>query len=181
MAKKMKGKSGRKGNSKKSSTGSIIKKYLRENWGILTSIVLILVLIIIITVFSVKTKRLEREMFEEHLAMQEELNEIHNMPDEPSNTKSKKRLVLCHARWCGHCKKLMPEWKKVKQSNLVDSRGLPVDVVDYEADDNKEAIKKYNVQGFPTILLEDSATNAEPIPYNGQRNADDIIDFCSKN
>lgn len=63
-------------------------------------------------------------------------------------TAGKKALVAFKAPWCGHCKKLKPEWDKLADA---------VEVVIAEVDCTKEQslCQKHGVQGYPTIKYSD--------------------------
>ncbi|CAA6673893.1 unnamed protein product [Spirodela intermedia] len=71
-------------------------------------------------------------------------------------------IVEFFAPWCGHCKKLAPEWKKASR-NLKGK--VKLGHVDCDAD--KSLMGRFNVQGFPTIL-----------PYEGARTASAIESFA---
>lgn len=82
------------------------------------------------------------------------------------------RVVFALASWCGHCKKL-------KESGVVDELkedpNVPVEV----NEDDEEANKKYEVQGFPTILK--VKEDGEQVPFKGPRTAEAIKEFFNKN
>lgn len=81
-------------------------------------------------------------------------------------------VVEFFAPWCGHCKKLAPEWKKAAK-NL---KGK-VKLGHVDCDAEKSLMSRYNVQGFPTILVF-GADKDSPIPYEGARTASAIESFA---
>lgn len=81
-------------------------------------------------------------------------------------------IVEFFAPWCGHCKKLAPEWKKAAK-NLQGK--VKLGHVDCDAD--KTLMSRFSVQGFPTILVF-GADKEKPTPYEGARTAPAIQSFA---
>ncbi|KAK4397838.1 protein disulfide isomerase-like 2-3 [Sesamum angolense] len=81
-------------------------------------------------------------------------------------------IVEFFAPWCGHCKKLAPEWKKAA-NNL---KGQ-VKLGHVDCDAEKSLMSRFNVQGFPTILVF-GADKESPFPYEGARSASAIESFA---
>ncbi|EEF33437.1 protein disulfide isomerase, putative [Ricinus communis] len=81
-------------------------------------------------------------------------------------------IVEFFAPWCGHCKKLAPEWKKA--SNNLNGK---VKMGHVDCDSEKSLMSRFNVQGFPTILVF-GADKDTPIPYEGARTASAIESFA---
>ncbi|CAI8586514.1 unnamed protein product [Vicia faba] len=81
-------------------------------------------------------------------------------------------IVEFFAPWCGHCKKLAPEWKRA--SNNLKGK-VKLGHVDCDAD--KSLMSRFNVQGFPTILVF-GADKDTPVPYEGVRTASAIESFA---
>ncbi|KAK1353648.1 hypothetical protein POM88_052013 [Heracleum sosnowskyi] len=81
-------------------------------------------------------------------------------------------VVEFFAPWCGHCKKLAPEWKKA--SNNLKGK-VKLGHVDCEAD--KSLMSRFNVEGFPTILVF-GADKERPSRYEGARSASAIESFA---
>ena len=89
--------------------------------------------------------------------------------------KGRKSLLLLHMEGCGHCKKLMPEWDKFAEMN-----NTSIVTKSVEKDDDRALVKRYGVEGFPTILLLDS--NGKKLDtYGGPRNAKGLLDYCQQN
>lgn len=91
-----------------------------------------------------------------------------------NDDKTPKRLILFKAEWCGHCQSFKTTWeqvqKKLKKNNL--------EFITYDSDNNAEMMKKYNVKGFPTIMLE---TNTNVKEFTGMRNLEAIKYFLDSN
>ncbi|XP_036329033.1 protein disulfide-isomerase A6 homolog [Rhagoletis pomonella] len=79
-------------------------------------------------------------------------------------------VVEFFAPWCGHCKSLVPEYKKAAKA----LKGV-VKVGSVNADEHRSLGGQYGVQGFPTIKI--FGTNKRsPTSYNGQRTAKAIAE-----
>uniref|UniRef100_A0A671XUW9 Protein disulfide-isomerase n=1 Tax=Sparus aurata TaxID=8175 RepID=A0A671XUW9_SPAAU len=82
-------------------------------------------------------------------------------------------LVEFFAPWCGHCKRLAPEYETAA-TRLKGS----VPLVKVDCTSNSNTCSKYGVSGYPTLKIfrdgEDSG------PYDGPRTADGIVSFLKK-
>ncbi|KAH1081733.1 hypothetical protein J1N35_021494 [Gossypium stocksii] len=81
-------------------------------------------------------------------------------------------IVEFFAPWCGHCKRLAPEWKRAA-NNL---KGK-VKLGHVDCDSEKSLMSRFNVQGFPTILVF-GADKDSPVSYEGARTASAIESFA---
>lgn len=82
-------------------------------------------------------------------------------------------LVKFYAPWCGHCKKLAPEYSKAAVA--LEKENLFLAQVDATA--QKKLAEKYQIQGYPTLKL---FSNGAVIEYNGGRTEKDIITWMKK-
>lgn len=81
-------------------------------------------------------------------------------------------IVEFYAPWCGHCKNLAPEWEKAAKQ----LEGTNVHIAAVDADKYGDLGSRYAVRGFPTIkVFGDDKT--KPSDYEGQRKANNIVDF----
>ena len=86
----------------------------------------------------------------------------------------KKELLLLHMDGCYYCKKLMPEWTKFLGINDTSIQPRAV-----EKEEDRSLVKKYNVTGFPTILLLDE-NGVKLKTYEGERTASGLLNFCKQ-
>ncbi|EFJ34965.1 hypothetical protein SELMODRAFT_142613 [Selaginella moellendorffii] len=84
-------------------------------------------------------------------------------------------VVEFYAPWCGHCKKLAPEYEKaataLKEHNIVLAK------VDANEEKNKKIASDYEIRGFPTLKIIRKGTVEE---YKGPRDADGIVSYLKK-
>jgi len=87
-------------------------------------------------------------------------------------------LVEFYAPWCGHCKKLAPDYEKLGATFAGEEE---VVIAKLDADKYKSKSGKYGVTGFPTLLWFPKDKKAEPVKYTGPRALDDLVKYVNLN
>ena len=84
-------------------------------------------------------------------------------------------LGVYYTEWCGYSRQFIDQLKNGTGS-AIQKTGAKIELIDCEKD--KEMCAKYEVQGFPTLLLH---TSNGVVPYNGNRSSDAIAEFITQN
>eukprot|EP00607_Mallomonas_marina_P002388 CAMPEP_0182428848 /NCGR_PEP_ID=MMETSP1167-20130531/24160_1 /TAXON_ID=2988 /ORGANISM="Mallomonas Sp, Strain CCMP3275" /LENGTH=222 /DNA_ID=CAMNT_0024612013 /DNA_START=140 /DNA_END=808 /DNA_ORIENTATION=+ len=79
-------------------------------------------------------------------------------------------LIEFYAPWCGHCKTLAPIWETI----ATDLKG-EINVAKVDVTTNGPLGKRYDVKGFPTILL---FSKGKTYKYRGKRTAQLLSAFA---
>eukprot|EP01059_Diplonema_ambulator_P009754 TRINITY_DN196_c0_g3_i2.p1 TRINITY_DN196_c0_g3~~TRINITY_DN196_c0_g3_i2.p1 ORF type:complete len:200 (+),score=85.21 TRINITY_DN196_c0_g3_i2:33-602(+) len=88
---------------------------------------------------------------------------------------SKLVFVKFYAPWCGHCKRLAPDWEKLGDEVNKDK----VIVAKIDCTEESEVCSKYGVSGYPTLKYW-TKDATKPEDYNGGRSLDDLQDFVAE-
>ncbi|KAM8967809.1 protein disulfide-isomerase A4 isoform 2-T2 [Pelodytes ibericus] len=84
-------------------------------------------------------------------------------------------LVEFYAPWCGHCKRLAPEYEKAAQELSKRTPAIPLAKVDASAE--TELGTKYGVTGYPTLKI---FRKGKAYDYNGPRENYGIVDYMTE-
>ena len=81
-------------------------------------------------------------------------------------------LVKVYAPWCGHCKKIAPEYVAAAEAIINNPK-----IVLAEFDGTLNEVDDLDYTGFPTLFWFGKDKTLPPIKYEGGREKDGIIDW----
>tara|TARA_Y100001935_G_C17028364_1_gene371242 strand:+ start:198 stop:614 length:417 start_codon:yes stop_codon:yes gene_type:complete len=84
-----------------------------------------------------------------------------------------KELVYFHMNGCGHCKRFSPVWQEFSDNYKGDLK-----LKKLERNEAGDLLQKYEIQGFPTILLIDEQGNKKE--FQGDRTIQGLEAFISQ-
>lgn len=113
--------------------------------------------------------------YEKYLKYKHKYMELHKLQliKQSGGGDNNKVIILFKAEWCGHCKNFKDTW-----ANLQNKYNDKYNFVTFDADVHKKELQTFNVQSFPTLLVQN---NDKVVEYKGNRTEDDIIKFIKKN
>lgn len=93
------------------------------------------------------------------------------------NDNEKAWFVKFYAPWCGHCKALAPTW--IELAAKMEGR---IKIAEVDATVEMQLAQKFNVQGYPTLLMFPSGrkSTSGAIPYHGGRDLGSMVQFANR-
>ncbi|KAF0287538.1 Protein disulfide-isomerase A3 [Amphibalanus amphitrite] len=85
-------------------------------------------------------------------------------------------LVMFYAPWCGHCKKLKPEFELAAKSLISNDPPVALAKVDC-TEAGKETCNRFSVRGYPTLKIFKGGEMSQE--YNGPRESNGIVKYMA--
>ncbi|EER20451.1 protein disulfide isomerase, putative [Perkinsus marinus ATCC 50983] len=111
-------------------------------------------------------------------AAAESESKVHQLTDdnlEDFVKNHKYALVKFYAPWCGHCKKIAPEFEQAAKELAEEVGEEKLALGELDATEHKKMAEKYGVRGYPTLYW---FVDGEHSEYGGGRTAADIKSWC---
>ena len=86
-------------------------------------------------------------------------------------------LYYFYTTWCPHCKKSMPIWQEFKNEiGNTKVKGYRINFLEVDCDKDKATADKFNVQGYPTIIL---VKGNQKVDYDAKPSKDTLMEFLN--
>ena len=148
-------------------------------WGLS---VLSWILIIIILVFFVYKVFYNNKTSSKNMNNDSDIDNFDNEPS-PENVEEFKapvddddvKVYNFNTSWCGWSVKFQPEWKKFENEVKKSPELSKIKAFDVKCDkpENEEMCKNFEVNGFPTVIIESSGRRGV---YKGPRESKDLVE-----
>ncbi|XP_063704106.1 protein disulfide-isomerase A5 [Culicoides brevitarsis] len=113
-----------------------------------------------------------KQQEEDWSAVSSEIVHLTSSSFEPALKDEKSVLVMFYAPWCGHCKKMKPEYEKAAEKMKIEK--IPGVLAALDATKESQIGAKYGVKGYPTVKY---FVNGEFKYDVNVRDADKIVEF----
>lgn len=114
--------------------------------------------------------------------LNKEILDNNNNVEHFAGSAAKLVLIVFLASWCPHCRTAKPHLDVFKKKHHKNEpiNNVDVEVVEYDADEHKEEVKKHGVTSFPTYRLQVVDQEGESVMYDhdGGRTFDDLVSTC---
>ena len=100
---------------------------------------------------------------------------------------NKKKCVYYYWKNCGHCKTFSPVWDEIVNEVNTNSSYSNIknncELIKKEKDESgaSSEIEKFNIEGFPSIVILNNSGSSKLHEYNGDRSKEDLLQWFQSN
>lgn len=110
------------------------------------------------------------------MGMDRPMGKMNNQSGGPPKASEEVNLVLIYAPWCGHSKRMLPDFERIKSEfDGKTINGKKINIIMYNSDVDKDKVKEYGVRGFPTLFYE-SGGKKEPFPHREYKKIKEFLE-----
>jgi thiol:disulfide interchange protein len=90
-------------------------------------------------------------------------------------------MYFFRANWCGHCQRFKPTWDKFVDTCTSSEEHQNTEIVELDVDqpETKPLLEKYNVTGFPTIIMVNHNTQQKRV-FQDERTEEALLKFMKQ-
>jgi len=115
---------------------------------------------------------------EVEVAWAETDNDVYHLEEDNFDAfieENEKVLVMFYAPWCGHCKRLKPEWE-LAATQIKDEEGTEK-IAALDAQAFPKIAKRFSVTGYPTLIYFEDGEQKYDAGRSLKRTADGIVEY----
>eukprot|EP01129_Flabellula_baltica_P009275 TRINITY_DN3760_c0_g1_i1.p1 TRINITY_DN3760_c0_g1~~TRINITY_DN3760_c0_g1_i1.p1 ORF type:complete len:404 (+),score=90.65 TRINITY_DN3760_c0_g1_i1:439-1650(+) len=102
-----------------------------------------------------------------------QVNVYHLSSDFNEKTEQGKWILIFHAPWCPHCKRIKPQFERAAEK----ANGLGINFGMVDCDENTSLCRGYKIRGYPTLKY---MVNGKMGDYMGGREEKDFVSFAER-
>lgn len=102
----------------------------------------------------------------------EHVTDIHDGELDKFITDNEVVLVMFYAPWCGHCKRLLPEY--IEAGSILAEKKSAIKLAKVDATAENALAQEFNITGYPTLILFEKKKR---VNYGGGRTANSIVEW----
>ena len=88
-------------------------------------------------------------------------------------------FTMYYADWCGHCKKVKPDFEKFMKTGPISVNGKSCEIRMVSPEKQPDLAAGKPIRGFPTFLME--TADGKVVEYKGERTTQGFLEFINKN
>lgn len=146
-----------------------------KKWGFIAFVVIVVIVLLYGIFIRPSANKKISELFGMAGLSFESTNKNNTLINNSQNKGKDNKILFFYADWCGHCQQFKQEWSNFEDWAKINN--VKCDALN--GDKNEELTKKYNIEGYPTILKV-NANGDLVTEYKGPRSSQGLQSFCTE-